>query len=199
MTIASVMDVTDRIPGARVDLADLLIRTAGHDRQAFAELYDATGSRVFGLILRVLRDRGYAEETVQEVYLQVWQKADSFDPSSGSALSWLLTIAHRRAVDRVRSEEAAGKRGHDYSVSNVETPTDTVADSVVAAEERSDVMVCLGSLTATQRQSIELSYYGGMTYRQVAERLDAALPTIKSRIRDGLRRLKDCLEATSHG
>jgi RNA polymerase sigma-70 factor (ECF subfamily) len=99
----------------------------------------------------------------------------------------------------VRSEEAAGKRANDYSVSNVEMPSDTVADSVVAAEERSDVMVCLGSLTATQRQSIELSYYGGMTYRQVADNLGAALPTIKSRIRDGLRRLKECLEATSHG
>ncbi len=199
MTIASVMDVTDRIPEAQVDLTDLLIRTAGHDRQAFAELYDATGARVFGLVLRVLRDRGYAEETLQEVYLQIWQKAGGFDPSAGSALSWMLTIAHRRAVDRVRSEEAAGKRSNDYSVSNFEAPGDTVADSVIAEEERSDVMFCLGSLTATQRQSIELSYYGGLTYRQVAERLDAALPTIKSRIRDGLRRLKTCLEANPNG
>lgn len=193
------MDVTDRIPEARIDLADLLIRTAGHDRQAFAELYDATSPRVFGLILRVLRDRGYAEETLQEVYLQIWQKAGAFDPSAGSALSWMLTIAHRRAVDRVRSEESAGKRANDYSVSNIETPSDTVADSVVAAEERSGVVFCLGSLTATQRQSIELSYYGGLTYRQVAERLEAALPTIKSRIRDGLRRLKECLEANPRG
>lgn len=199
MSIATVVGVTDRIPEARVDLADLLIRTAGHDRQAFADLYDATSSRVFGLILRVLRDRGYAEETLQEAYLQVWQKAGGFDPTAGSALSWLLTIAHRRAVDRVRSEESAGKRANDYSVSNIDMPSDTVADSVVAAEERSDVVLCLGSLTSTQRESIELSYYGGLTYRQVAERLEAALPTIKSRIRDGLRRLKDCLEANTHG
>lgn len=199
MTIASVMDVTDRIPEARVDLADLLIRTAGHDRAAFADLYDATSARVFGLILRVLRDRGYAEETLQEVYLQVWQKAEGFDPAAGSALSWMMTIAHRRAVDRVRSEEAASRRSTDYSVSNLELPSDSVAESVVSREERDDVVFCLGSLTSTQRQSIELSYYGGLTYRQVAERLDAALPTVKSRIRDGLRRLKQCLEASPHG
>lgn len=199
MTIASVMDVTDRIPDARADLADLLTRTAGHDRQAFAELYDATGARVFGLILRVLRDRGYAEETLQEVYLQVWQKAGGFDPAAGSALSWLMTIAHRRAVDRVRSEEAASKRSTDYSVSNVELPSDTVAEAVVSREEQAGVVFCLDSLTSTQRQSIELSYYGGLTYRQVAEQLDAALPTVKSRIRDGLRRLKHCLEANPRG
>ncbi|WP_155976813.1 ECF RNA polymerase sigma factor SigK [Nocardia sp. 348MFTsu5.1] len=199
MTIARVMDVTDRIPEARVDLADLLIRTADRDRAAFADLYDATSARVFGLICRVLRDRGYAEETLQEVYLQVWQKAEGFDPAAGSALSWMMTIAHRRAVDRVRSEEAASRRSTDYSVSNLELPSDVVADSVVSREERAGVVFCLDSLTSTQRQSIELSYYGGLTYRQVAERLDAALPTVKSRIRDGLRRLKQCLEANPRG
>ncbi|MBT0567315.1 ECF RNA polymerase sigma factor SigK [Williamsia sp. CHRR-6] len=176
------------------ELADLLERTATRDRAAFAELYDATSSRVYGLILRVLRDPGYAEETLQEVYLQVWQNAASYRPDMGSVISWMLTIGHRRAVDRVRSEQAATRRGSEYFVSNASPVTDDVVDSVLTSEDRRAVIHCLGTLTDTQRESIELSYYGGLSYPQVAEKLGAALPTVKSRIRDGLRRLKTCLE-----
>ncbi|MGZ8177938.1 ECF RNA polymerase sigma factor SigK [Williamsia sp. SKLECPSW1] len=180
-------------------LVDLIHRVAAQDREAFAALYDATSSRVFGLIKRVLRDPGYAEETLQEVYLQVWQNAPNYRADMGSVVSWILTIGHRRAVDRVRSEEASTRRGVEYSVSSLTIETDLVVDSVVTREDRRAVIVCLGTLTDTQRESIELSYYGGLSYPQVAQRLNAALPTVKSRIRDGLRRLKTCLESSDEG
>ena len=187
--------MTDRSLARTPELADLLERTAARDRAAFAALYDATSARVYGLILRVIRDPGYAEETLQEVYLQVWQNAHNYRPDMGSVVSWMLTIGHRRAVDRVRSEEASSRRGTEYSVSNSVTPSDEVVESVVTREDRREVIKCLGTLTATQRESIELSYYGGLSYPQVAERLNAGLPTVKSRIRDGLRRLRTCLES----
>ncbi|MBJ7290853.1 ECF RNA polymerase sigma factor SigK [Williamsia sp.] len=187
--------MTDRSLARTPELADLLERTAARDRAAFAALYDATSARVYGLILRVIRDPGYAEETLQEVYLQVWQNAHNYRPDMGSVVSWMLTIGHRRAVDRVRSEEASSRRGTEYSVSNSVTPSDEVVESVVTREDRREVIKCLGTLTDTQRESIELSYYGGLSYPQVAERLNAGLPTVKSRIRDGLRRLRTCLES----
>ncbi|SIS22498.1 ECF RNA polymerase sigma factor SigK [Williamsia sterculiae] len=178
-----------------LELADLVARVARQDRAAFAALYDATSGRVYGLILRVLRDPGYAEETLQEVYLQVWQNAVNYRRESGSVISWMMTIGHRRAVDRVRAEEAASRRGTEYTVGNAMTVSDEVVDSVVTREDRREVIECLGTLTDTQRESIEMSYYQGLTYREVAERLEAALPTVKSRIRDGLRRLRNCLES----
>ena len=101
------------------DLDALLRRVAHHDSEAFAALYDATRSRVYGMVSRVLRDRGYSEETTQDVYLQVWRTAESYDPASGSALAWLLTLAHRRAVDRVRSEQAASRRDSRYGAATV--------------------------------------------------------------------------------
>ncbi|MGJ0118821.1 ECF RNA polymerase sigma factor SigK [Williamsia sp. MIQD14] len=188
--------MTDRSLARLPELADLLERTAARDRAAFAALYDATSPRVYGLILRVLRDPGYAEETLQEVYLQIWQNASNYRPDMGSVVSWMLTIGHRRAVDRVRSEEASSRRGTQYTVSNAMTEVDEVVESVVTREDRRAVIACLGTLTDTQRESIELSYYGGLSYPQVAEKLGAALPTVKSRIRDGLRRLKSCLESS---
>lgn len=186
-------------PDEPTRLVVLVQRVAAQDRQAFAELYDATSTRVFGLVKRVLRDSGYAEETLQEVYLQVWQNAGNYRPDMGSVISWILTIGHRRAVDRVRSEQASTRRGVEYSVSTATIETDQVVDSVVTREDRRAVIMCLGTLTDTQRESIELSYYGGLSYPQVAERLNAALPTVKSRIRDGLRRLRNCLESSDEG
>lgn len=180
------------------DLGELLRAAGAGDREAFARLYDATAPRLFGLVLRVVGDRGLAEEILQETYLQIWDRAAWYEPAAGSALSWLLTIAHRRAVDRVRSEEAGRRRAqNDALARQAEGPTGDVADTVVgqltAAHERAAVHRCLGRLTQMQRQAIELAYFGGKTYREVAEALDAALPTVKSRIRDGLRGLRTCL------
>ena len=125
------------------DLDGLLRRVAQRDADAFAAFYDATRARVYGLVTRVLRDRGYSEETTQDVYLQVWRTAESYDPASGTALAWLLTLAHRRAVDRVRSEQAATQRESRYGAANVEPPTDNVSDAVVASDERRQVTACL--------------------------------------------------------
>ena len=175
------------------DLDLLLRRVAQRDSAAFAALYDSTRSRVYGMVARVLRDRGYSEETTQDVYLQVWRTAESYDPASGSALAWLLTLAHRRAVDRVRAEQAATQRDSRYSATTLERPADHVSDAVISAEERQRVTACLAGLTDLQRECIELAYYQGMTYVQVSERLSANLATVKSRMRDGLRALRNCL------
>jgi RNA polymerase sigma-70 factor, ECF subfamily len=175
------------------DLDALLRRVAQRDADAFAAFYDSTRARVYGLITRVLRDRGYSEETTQEVYLQVWRSADSYDATSGSALAWLMTLAHRRAVDRVRAEQAASQRDSRYGAANVEPAADHVSDTVILRDERRQVAECLDGLTDVQRQCIELAYYDGLTYVQVSKRLSANLATIKSRMRDALRGLRNCL------
>ncbi len=173
---------------------DALLRRVGHrDRDAFAAFYDATCSRVYGVVLRVLRDRGYSEETTQEIYLQVWRSAETYDPAAGSALAWVLTLAHRRAVDRVRAEQSATQRDSRWGATTVERAVDEVSDAVMSGEERRRVAACLDGLTDIQRECIELAYYQGLTYVQVAERLSANLATIKSRMRDALRGLRNCL------
>lgn len=175
------------------DLDGLLRRVARGDQEAFADLYDATRSRVYGLVSRVLRDPGYSEETTQEVYLQVWRSAGSYDPASGSALAWLMTLAHRRAVDRVRSEQAATQRESRYGATTVETAADQVSESVIISAERREVAACVDALTDLQRECIDLAYYQGLTYTQVSERLSAKLATVKSRMRDALNGLRNCL------
>lgn len=185
-----------RLPLVTTDLDALLRQVARGDADAFAALYDVTRARVFGLVMRVLRDPGYSEETVQEIYLQVWRSADGYDPGAGSPLSWLLTLAHRRAVDRVRSEQAATARDTRYGAANADLPADLVADSVLLRDERRQVVDCLGALTDAQRECIQLAYYDGLTYAQVSERLSANLATIKSRMRDAIRGLRRCLGVT---
>jgi RNA polymerase sigma-70 factor (ECF subfamily) len=180
------------------DLDALLRRVARGDRDAFATVYDLTSSRVFGLVVRVLRDAGYSEETTQEIYLEVWRTASEYDPAKGSALAWLTTMAHRRAIDRVRSEQAGSNRESRYGAANVvpvsAAAPDPVADSAMAGDERRRITECLQTLTDAQRQCIELAYYGGLTYTEVSQRLAANLSTIKSRIRDALRGLRNCLD-----
>jgi RNA polymerase sigma-70 factor, ECF subfamily len=175
------------------DLAVLLRQVAQRDAEAFAAFYDLTRARVFGLVTRVLRDPGYSEETTQDVYLQVWRFAGNYDPTAGSPLAWLMTVAHRRAVDRVRAEQAASQRESRYGAANIEPPADHVADSVILRDERQQVVNCLESLTDVQRECIQLAYYDGLTYVQVSDRLSANLATIKSRMRDGIRALRRCL------
>jgi RNA polymerase sigma-70 factor (ECF subfamily) len=178
------------------DLDALLRGVARGDHDAFAEVYDLTKSRVFGLVIRVLRDAGYSEETTQEIYLEVWRTAKDYDSARGSALSWLLTMAHRRAIDRVRSEQAGSRRESRYGAANVDTASDVVADSAIAGDERRRVVECLDGLTDAQRQCIEMAYYDGLTYAEVSQRLTANLSTIKSRMRDALRGLRNCLDVS---
>jgi len=179
--------------GVTADLDALLRRVAEEDVEAFAAFYDNTRARVFGLVLRVLRDPGYSEETTQDVYLQVWRNARTYNPAAGTPLAWLMTLAHRRAVDRVRSEQSASQRESRYGAANVDLPADRVAEAVIQLDEQRQVTECLASLTDPQRECIQLAYYEGLTYVQVSERLAANLATIKSRMRDGIRGLRKCL------
>jgi RNA polymerase sigma-70 factor, ECF subfamily len=176
------------------ELDALLGRLARGDGTAFATVYDLTKTRVYGLVMRVLRDPGYSEETTQEVYLEVWRTASEYDSAKGSALAWLLTMAHRRAVDRVRAEQAGSRRESRYGAATVDPAHDPVAESAIAGDERRRVTECLDGLTDAQRQCIELAYYQGLTYSEVSQRLAANLSTIKSRIRDALRGLRNCLD-----
>ena len=182
------------------DLDALLRRVALGDRDAFAAVYDLTKTRVYGLVVRVLRDAGYSEETTQEVYLEVWRSASAYDPAKGSALAWLLTMAHRRAIDRVRTEQAGSRRESRYGAANVDPAGgpagDTVADSAIVDDERRRVLACLDALTDVQRECIDLAYYGGLTYAEVSQRLATNLSTIKSRMRDALRGLRNCLDVS---
>jgi RNA polymerase sigma-70 factor (ECF subfamily) len=177
----------------RVEIDTLLRAVARGDDASFARLYDLLAPRVFGLARRVLRDPAQAEEMAQEVLVEVWRTAARFDPERGSGLSWVLTIAHRRTVDRVRSEQASADRVQRVAAASVQIPFDEVADRVGSRLERQQVRRCLDGLTALQREAITLAYYGGHSYREVATLLTTALPTIKTRMRDGLIRLRDCL------
>ncbi|MEU3999370.1 sigma-70 family RNA polymerase sigma factor [Streptomyces sp. PDY-4] len=172
---------------------ELLVRVAGGDQKAFEELYGLVSGPVYGLVRRVVRDPAQSEEVAQEALLELWRSAARFDPGRGTALSWVLTLAHRRAVDRVRSARAAGEREQREARRGPGPAFDQVAEEVEAGLEREWVRRCLDRLTALQRQSVTLAYYDGYTYREVAERLSLPLGTVKTRMRDGLTRLRDCL------
>lgn len=178
---------------AAPDLAELLRRSARGDEQAFAELYDATARRIFGLVLRIVRDHAMSEEVTQEVFLDVWRTSARFDPSRGSALSWLMTIAHRTAVDRVRSSEASRRRDDAHAAANQDVDFDATAEAAHTSLEAERVRRALATLTDAQRSAVELAYLGGYTHTEVARLLDLPLGTAKTRIRDGLIRLRDIL------
>ena len=175
-------------------LEDLVTAVARGDQAAFATVYDRTGSQVYGLIRRVLRDPSQSEEVAQEVMLDVWRTASRFDRSRGSAAGWIMTMAHRRAVDRVRSEQASRTRNEKVATRDAgEAAFDVVAEDVEIRLEQQQVRQALSVLTDLQRQAIELAYYKGYTYREVAELLDTPLGTVKTRLRDGLIRLRDTI------
>jgi len=174
------------------DIDELLSRVARGDSEAFDALYDAVSAPVFGLARRVVRDPARAEDVTQEVFLEVWRKAARFDRNLGKAKTWIMTIAHRRAVDAVRRSES--QKRQDRHGAPAEIVHDEPGEAVIAAEEHGEVRDCLETLTDLQLESVRLAYFNGYTYAEVATLLDKPLPTIKTRMRDGLIRLRDCLE-----
>ncbi|WP_067825069.1 ECF RNA polymerase sigma factor SigK [Nocardia inohanensis] len=174
-------------------LIDLLAAIADGDREAFTEFYRSTHHRVFGLALRILRRVAAAEDVAQEVYLQVWNTAGRYDPRLAGPMGWLMMLTHRRSVDRVRVEAATTARDIAYGHRHLGRDHDIVAETVAQHSDERAVVQCLEVLTRTQRETLALAYYGGRTYNEVAAQLEIPLNTVKSRIRDGLKRLQNCL------
>ena len=189
---AGVGQAAEPPPGA--DLEALICGVARGDRGAFEAVCARVGPPVFGVVRAVVRDPCQAEEVCQEVLLEVWCAAPRFEPGRGSAMAWLTTIAHRRAIDRVRSERRLAER--QIRAASHEVAYDEVAEAVEARLDRTRVRHCLGSLTSLQHESVTLAYYGGHTLREVAVLLGVPEGTVKTRMRDGLIRLRDCLGGT---
>ena len=178
-------------------LDGLLRLVAERDRAAFVTLYDQMSSRVLGLVTRLLRDPSQSEEVTQEVFLELWQQADSFKATRGSAVSWILTIAHRRAVDRVRASQASRDRDARIGLRDLDVPFDQVAETVEVRIEHERVKRAMARLTELQREAVILAYYGGYTHPEMAEVLRIPLGTVKTRLRDAMIRLRDELGVTS--
>jgi RNA polymerase sigma-70 factor (ECF subfamily) len=177
--------------GAGPDLAAQLSLVARGDAAAFDALFEQVGPSVFGTVRRVIRDPAQSEEVTQDVLLEVWRTAFKFDPARGSAMAWVMTLAHRRAVDRVRSVQKQTER--ELRTATAEIPYDDVIEAVESSLDRERVRRCLNSLTELQRESVTMAYYNGYTYGQVASLLGVPAGTVKTRMRDALIRLRDCL------
>jgi len=183
----------DRAEPATRTLDELVASAARGDEAAFAALYDQTSARVYGMVLRVVRDPAQAAEVTQDVYLEVWRQSARFDADKGSVLPWLLMIAHRRAVDRVRSAQSSLVRDDKYAQLNEERPYDSVSEQVQTSLDAQRVRRVLADPTPAQREAVTLAYFGGYTHTEVAELLTLPLGTVKTRIRDGLIRMRDAL------
>lgn len=183
-------DLTENAPIA-VDVAtELLQRVATGDQRAFADLYDLIAPRMLGLVRHVLKDHAQSEEVVQEVLLEVWQTATRFDPNKGKAVTWMLTMAHRRAIDRVRSAQSSRDRDTKIGIRDLDRGFDNVSESVEIRIEHERVEKALSRLTDLQRQAVELAYYGGYSHSEVADMLSVPIGTVKTRLRDGMMRLR---------
>ncbi len=190
---------TDNEPGASAQLEfvvtveTLLERVALGEHAAFAEMYDRVAPRVLGLIRRLLIDAAQSEEVAQEVFLEIWRTATRFDAQRGAALSWILTMAHRRAVDRVRASQSGHDRDMKIGIRDLDRDFDQVTESVEIRIEHERVKRAMIQLTALQREAISLAYYGGYSHSEVASLLSVPIGTVKTRLRDGMIRLRDAM------
>ena len=186
--------VTD--PAARARLVEALVATGREDRSAFRTVYDLTSAKLFGVVLRICNDRGAAEEVLSDVYLTIWKRAGAYEPGRASPISWLATIARNRAIDWRR---AAGR-----------TPSTPLEEAPDIADDRASAFdllaqdegaralhLCLDALDDKQRGAIRTAFFDGLTYAEIAEREAVPLGTMKSWVRRGLIRLKECLDASS--
>jgi RNA polymerase sigma-70 factor (ECF subfamily) len=176
---------------------DLVRRIRSGDRAALGELYDRYASQALAVAVRVLEDRGTAEDVVHDVFVTVWQRIDRFDDARGSLRGWLLTIVRNRAIDRLRRTRATDDVVEIDALGRLRTTPNPVWEEAVRALDRETLAEALAQLPDEQRQAIELAYFGGHTYRQVAELMDVAPGTAASRMRLALARLRATLEAWS--
>ena len=172
---------------------DLMLRIAEGNENAFEQLYDRLSSQVFGLIRRILKDEAQSEEVTQEVFVEAWQQATRFDAARGKAITWLLTLAHRRAVDRVRASQASKDRDLREGIKEFQESYDDVEETAIQHDESRRVLQAMEQLSETQRDAIQLAYFGGYTHLEVAELLKIPVGTAKTRIRDGMNRLRDLM------
>jgi RNA polymerase sigma-70 factor, ECF subfamily len=182
-------------------LAHWLQASANGDRRAFQSLYRAASPHLFSLLLRMLKRRDLAEEALQDCFVRIWQKAHTYAPERGAPLTWLMTIARYRALDLIR------RRRPEVSLEDDEGETMEVADDIndngpqgpleasMTGQSMAELDRCLETLQALQKQSVLLAYYEGYTHEELAEQLDKPLGTVKSWVRRGLQRLRECLEA----
>lgn len=184
-------------PDSVASREDLLAQIAGGDRAAFAEFYDLTAARVFGLVRRVLVDEAQSEEVTQEIFLEIWQNASQYSPAKGSAMTWILTMTHRRAVDRIRASQSRRDRDLKIGIRDYEGVSDDVSEQVEITIENERVKKAMEGLTDLQREAITLAFYQGHTHSEVAEILHIPIGTVKTRLRDGMIRLRDALGVTS--
>lgn len=176
---------------------DLLFRISQGDQLAFSEFYDLLAPRVLGLIRRLLVDHAQSEEVTQEVFLEIWQSARRFDPNKGGAKGWVMTMAHRRAIDRIRSAQASRNRDTRIGIRDYEPVYDNVADTVEVRVDHEKVAAAMVRLSDTQRQAVRLAYYGGLSHSEIAEKVGVPIGTVKTRLRDGMIRLRNELGVTT--
>ena len=175
-------------------LEDLLVQVALGNRATFAALYRGTCDRLFGICLRVLAQRSEAEDALQEVYTAVWRKAAQFDPSKASAIAWLAMIARNKAIDRLRAMPANPTRASFELAQNVEDQGASPPQSVETSKDRARLEHCLQRLEPKRRSLIHAAFFEGLTYEELAARIEAPLGSIKSWIRRGLLQLRECLD-----
>lgn len=180
-----------------VSKESLLRRIAEGDQQAFSRLYDDVAPRVLGLIRRLLIDHAQSEEVAQEVFLEIWQTASRFDENKGGASTWILTMAHRRAVDRIRASQSSRDRDTKVGIRDFAPEYDHVSETVEVTIEHERVKEAMARLTELQRQAVSLAYYGGYSHSEVAALLKVPIGTVKTRLRDGMIRLRDELGVAS--
>ena len=177
---------------ARARLVEALVATGAEDRAAFATLYSLTSAKLFGVCLRICGDRGAAEDVLSEVYLTIWRRAGAFEPGRASPISWLATIARNRAIDWRRSAGRRQKVTLD-DAPEVADPDPSVEERMIESDDTKQLHLCLDQLDDKQRGAIRSAFFGGLTYAELAERDRVPLGTMKSWVRRGLQRLKDCL------